>query len=107
MACFGGELVVSPSDSWEVFWAAIFTKHCTVITLTPERASFRITGDWDLLGGHSGGAGGRFAPFAHIRSASRWRHDGRCKGEKWTERLPIRLSGWRLRNEVTPTESKV
>jgi hypothetical protein len=34
------------------------SKHCTAITLTPEGSTFRITGDWNLLGGRSDGAGG-------------------------------------------------
>jgi hypothetical protein len=38
---------------------AELSKHCTAITLTPEGATFRISGDWNLLGGRSGGAGGR------------------------------------------------
>jgi len=61
MACFGGELVVSPSNWWEVFSAvvgAVFTKHSTAITLTPEGSTFRVTGVWNLLGGRSDGAGG-------------------------------------------------
>jgi hypothetical protein len=37
---------------------AELSKH-TAITLTPEGSSFRISGDWDLLGGRSGGAGGQ------------------------------------------------
>jgi hypothetical protein len=35
------------------------SKHCTAITLTPGGTTFRITGDWKLLGGRSGGAGGQ------------------------------------------------
>jgi hypothetical protein len=38
---------------------AELSKHCTAITLTPERSSFRIAGDWNLLGGRSDGAGGQ------------------------------------------------
>jgi hypothetical protein len=38
---------------------AELSKRCTAITLTPEGSSFRIAGDWNLLGGRSGGAGGR------------------------------------------------
>jgi hypothetical protein len=34
------------------------SKHCTAITLTPEGPTFRVTGDRDLLGGRSDGAGG-------------------------------------------------
>lgn len=37
---------------------AELAKHCTAITLTPEAPSFRISGDWNLLGGRSDGAGG-------------------------------------------------
>ncbi len=33
---------------------AELSKHCTAITLTPEAAGFRISGDWNLLGGRSG-----------------------------------------------------
>jgi hypothetical protein len=38
---------------------AELSKHCTAITLTPEGSTFRITEDWNLLGGRSDGAGGR------------------------------------------------
>jgi hypothetical protein len=38
---------------------AELSKRCKAITLTPERSTFRITGDWNLLGGHSDGAGGQ------------------------------------------------
>lgn len=34
-------------------------KHCTQITLTPEGSSYVVSGDWNLLGGRSGGAGGQ------------------------------------------------
>ena len=34
-------------------------KHCTEITLTPEGQSYQISGDWNLLGGRSDGAGGQ------------------------------------------------
>jgi len=34
------------------------SKHCTSITLTPEGSTFRIAGNWNLLGGRSDGAGG-------------------------------------------------
>jgi DNA anti-recombination protein RmuC len=34
------------------------SKHCRAITLTPEGSTFRIAGDWNLLGGRSDGAGG-------------------------------------------------
>ena len=44
-------------------------KHCTEITLTPEGQTYQISGDWNLLGGRSDGAG----------------------GGKWTERLPVRF----------------
>ena len=37
---------------------AELSKHCTAITLTPEGSTFKITGDWNLLGGRSDGAGG-------------------------------------------------
>ena len=37
---------------------AELSKHCTSITLTPEGSTFRIAGDWNLLGGRSDGAGG-------------------------------------------------
>jgi hypothetical protein len=33
-------------------------KHCTDITLTPKGNSYIANGDWNLLGGRSGGAGG-------------------------------------------------
>jgi hypothetical protein len=45
MAYFGGELVVSPSNWWKVF------SHL-------NESTFRITEDWNLLGGRSDGAGG-------------------------------------------------
>jgi hypothetical protein len=38
---------------------AELSKHCTAITLTPDGSTFRITGDWNLLGGRSSGAGGQ------------------------------------------------
>jgi seryl-tRNA synthetase len=38
---------------------AELSKHCTAITLTPEGSTFRISGDWNLLGGRSDGAGGQ------------------------------------------------
>jgi hypothetical protein len=34
-------------------------KHCTDIALTPKGNSYMVSGDWNLLGGRSGGAGGR------------------------------------------------
>ena len=34
-------------------------KHCTEITLTPERKTCKISGDWNLLGARSDGAGGQ------------------------------------------------
>jgi hypothetical protein len=37
---------------------AELSKHCTAITLTPEGSTFRISGDWNLLGRRSDGAGG-------------------------------------------------
>ena len=38
---------------------AELSKHRTAITFTPEGSTFRITGDWNLLGGRSDGAGGQ------------------------------------------------
>ena len=38
---------------------AELSKHCREIVLTPEGSTFRITGDWNLLGGRSDGAGGQ------------------------------------------------
>jgi hypothetical protein len=38
---------------------AELAKHCTAITITPEGDSYRIAGDWNLLGGRSDGAGGQ------------------------------------------------
>jgi hypothetical protein len=38
---------------------AELSKHCTAITLTSEGSTFRISGDWNLLGGRSDGAGGQ------------------------------------------------
>jgi hypothetical protein len=37
---------------------AELAKHCTDITLTPEGKTYRLDGEWDLLGVRSGGAGG-------------------------------------------------
>jgi hypothetical protein len=37
---------------------AELSKHCSAITLTPEGSTYRISGDWNLLGGRSDGAGG-------------------------------------------------
>ena len=37
---------------------AELAKHCTDITLTPEGKSYRLSGEWDLLGVRSDGAGG-------------------------------------------------
>jgi hypothetical protein len=37
---------------------AVLSKHCTAITLTPTESGFRVSGDWDLIGGRSDGAGG-------------------------------------------------
>lgn len=37
---------------------AELSRHCTAITLTPEGSTYRISGDWNLLGGRSDGAGG-------------------------------------------------
>jgi hypothetical protein len=38
---------------------AELSKHCTAITLTPDGTTYRISGDWNLLGGRSDGAGGQ------------------------------------------------
>ena len=38
---------------------AELAKHCTDITLTPEGKTYRLSGEWDLLGVRSGGAGGQ------------------------------------------------
>jgi hypothetical protein len=38
---------------------AELSKHCAAITLTPEGSTFRISSDWNLLGGRSDGAGGQ------------------------------------------------
>ncbi len=48
---------------------AELSKHCTAITLTPEGSTFRITGDWNLLGGRSDGAGG---PALTVRTVPLW-----------------------------------
>jgi len=37
---------------------AELSKHCTVIPLTSKGSTFRIAGDWNLLGGLSDDAGG-------------------------------------------------
>jgi len=37
---------------------AEMAKHCTDITLTPEGKTYRLSGEWDLLGVRSDGAGG-------------------------------------------------
>jgi len=37
---------------------AELAKHCKTIVLTPEGDSYKVRGDWDLLGGRSVGAGG-------------------------------------------------
>jgi DNA invertase Pin-like site-specific DNA recombinase len=37
---------------------AELAKHCTEITLTPEGNSYRLRGDWDLVGVRADGAGG-------------------------------------------------
>ena len=34
-------------------------KHCTEITLTPKGQTYQVSGDWNLLGGRSDGAGGQ------------------------------------------------
>ena len=46
---------------------AELAKHCTEITATPDGKSYRLSGDWDLVGVRSDGAG----------------------GGNWTERLPL------------------
>jgi site-specific DNA recombinase len=38
---------------------AELSKHCAAITLTPTDSGFRVSGDWDLLGGRLDGAGGQ------------------------------------------------
>ena len=38
---------------------AELAKYCTAIVLIPEGSGYRVSGEWDLLGGRSGGAGGR------------------------------------------------
>jgi len=38
---------------------AELSKHCTAITLTPQGSTYRISGDWNLLGRRSDGAGGQ------------------------------------------------
>ncbi len=38
---------------------AELSKHCIAITLTPTDSGFRVSGDWDLLGGRLDGAGGQ------------------------------------------------
>jgi hypothetical protein len=38
---------------------AELSKHRMAITLTPKGSTFRITGDWNPLGGRSDGAGGQ------------------------------------------------
>jgi site-specific DNA recombinase len=38
---------------------AELAKHCTTITVTPEGKTYKISGDWDLLGGRSVGAEGQ------------------------------------------------
>jgi len=38
---------------------AEMAKHCTDITLTPEGKTYRLSGEWDLLGVRSDGTGGR------------------------------------------------
>ena len=48
---------------------AELSKHCTAITLTPEGSTFRIAGDWNLLGGRSDGAGG---PALTVRTVPLW-----------------------------------
>jgi hypothetical protein len=38
---------------------AELAKHCRDITLTPEGKTYRLSGEWDLLGVRSDGAGGQ------------------------------------------------
>jgi site-specific DNA recombinase len=38
---------------------AELAKHCSAITITPEAHSYRLSGDWDLLGGRTVGAEGQ------------------------------------------------
>jgi hypothetical protein len=38
---------------------AELAKHCTTITVTPAAKTYKISGDWDLLGGRSVGAEGQ------------------------------------------------
>jgi hypothetical protein len=40
-------------------------KHCTEITLTPKGQTYQISGDWNLLGRRSDGAGG---PVCTVRA---------------------------------------
>jgi len=40
-------------------------KHCTEIILTPEGKNYTLSGDWDLLGVRSDGAGG---PIESVRA---------------------------------------
>jgi hypothetical protein len=44
---------------------AEMTKHCTGITLTPEGKTYRLSGEWDLLGVRSDGARG---PVCTVRA---------------------------------------
>jgi hypothetical protein len=42
-------------------------KYCTDITLTLKGNSYMVSGDWNLLGGRSGGAGGPAQTERYIR----------------------------------------
>ena len=49
LGLLGGDVLRAKSE---------LAKHCTDITLTPKGNSYMVSGDWNLLGGRSGGAGG-------------------------------------------------
>jgi hypothetical protein len=57
----GGDVLCAKSE---------LAKQCTDIACTPKGNIYIVSGDWNLLGGRSGGAG----------------------GENWTERLPVRFT---------------
>ncbi|HEY2461394.1 MAG TPA: recombinase family protein [Candidatus Acidoferrum sp.] len=66
-------------------------KHCTAITLTPESETFRISGNWNLLGGRSDGAGGQNRTgYARLFRAALISNDksphsiGECRAEKFS-----------------------
>ena len=50
-------------------------KHCTDITLTPEGKTYRLSGEWDLLGVRSDGAGGPACTTRRIEFQVSWRPD--------------------------------